>query len=98
MQLALVGVLPRAGAWFLAGLASIVLGLAFLRLMGWAELLALVLEGVVLVSALLAYFRGQVDYLAMLPAIAIVWYLNQGEVRESLRRRGGEGEGVRTRR
>jgi hypothetical protein len=77
------------GLIILAFLMSIV-SIELLRLRSWAWVASMSVQGLGLAAALLAYFRGEPNYVSMALGVLLVFYLNQKEVQDAYRRRGGE--------
>jgi hypothetical protein len=80
-------ILLSAGAG-LAAVFSLVSGVGLLRLHGWAWLLALITQGVVLLVALADYFLGSPDYLSLALSIVLVYLLNRSDVQQAVRAPG----------
>jgi hypothetical protein len=87
----LLGDLPKydnVGLWgwfaIIAGVAWILTGLGLWSLQSWARIVALVVAGVSLFEAVLAFFQfpgsGIGFGMAVMPVL-ILWYLNTGEVK-----------------
>lgn len=67
------------------GVVGLVSGVGILRLRSWAWLVAMIAQGINLVTELIDYSRGEANYLSMLISVIIVLYLNQRDVQQVFR-------------
>jgi hypothetical protein len=67
-----------------------VVSLELLRLRSWAWLASMWVQGVGLAAALLAYSRGEPNFLSMFLGVLLVFYLNQQDVQDAFRGRRSE--------
>lgn len=79
--------LLSAGAG-LASVFSLVSGVGLLRLHGWAWLLALITQGMLLLVALIDYWQGSPDFLTLALGVVQVYLLNRADVQQALRPAG----------
>ncbi len=77
---------------FPLSLLSVVAAVGFMRLGRNAWLYAMFVQGAILLTSLLFYFRGKPDYFSMGFSVFIVIYLNYAEVRASFRPPQGDIE------
>lgn len=86
--------LPRGGPVLLstgAGLTavfSLVSGVGLLRRHAWAWLLALIVQGVVLLVALADYWLASPDYISLALGVVQVYLLNRSDVQQAVRPAG----------
>lgn len=80
-------VLLSAGAG-LTSVFSLVSGVGLLRRQAWAWLLALIVQGVVLLVALADYWLGNPDYLSLGLGVVQVYLLNRSDVQQAVRPAG----------
>lgn len=59
---------------------GVLLGIGLWRLQRWAWIAAMLWAGVTMVTALLAYYRGEPQYTSMALSVVAVFYLNSREV------------------
>lgn len=74
----------------LLALLGILSAIALLQLRSWAWMVAISLQGLGLVAALVAYIRQQPNYIGMATGVILVFYLNQYEVQAAFQRQAPE--------
>ncbi len=67
------------------GLLSGAVAFQLLRMIRYAWLMAMSLQGVILFTTLVAYLRQQPNYLLMASGVVLVFYLNQNEIQSVMR-------------
>jgi len=77
----------EVGALLWGGLAifGVLISLALLKLHPWAWQTSILMQGLILIVALVAYLRSEPSYVSMVAASFMVFYLNQREVRIAFR-------------
>lgn len=64
------------------GVFGLVSSIGLLRLRSWSWLMAMIVQGVSMILNLIDYTRGEANYLAMLFAAVVVFYLNRRDIRQ----------------
>ena len=86
----LVQVVTSGIGLLVLGLLTGAVALQLLRMSRYAWLFAMSLQGVILLTSLIAFFRQQPNYLLMASGVILVFYLNQNEVQAVMREKRDE--------
>lgn len=62
------------------GIFGIVSSIGLLRMRPWAWLMAMIVQGISLIIYLVDYIRGTPNYIGMIFAVFVVFYLNQRDI------------------
>jgi hypothetical protein len=62
------------------GIFGIVSSIGLLRMRPWAWLMAMIVQGISLIVYLVDYIRGMPNYVGMIFAVFVVFYLNQRDI------------------
>lgn len=72
------------------GLLALLIALQLLQMKNYAWLMAMSLQGVILLTSLIAYLRQEPNFIQMAFGIVLVFYLNQSEIQSVMRGRQDE--------
>jgi hypothetical protein len=81
----LVQVVTSGVGLLVLGLLTGAVSFQLLRMTRYAWLMAMLLQGVILFTSLVAYIRQQPNYLLMASGVILVFYLNQNEIQAVMR-------------
>jgi hypothetical protein len=81
LVIALGKVITSGVGLLVLGLLTLAISLQLFGLKGYAWLLAMSIQGIILFTSLIAYFRDEPNFFLMASAVVLVFYLNQNEIR-----------------
>lgn len=87
---ALVQVITSGAGLLVLGTLTFIIALQLIGMRSYAWLMAMSLQGVILLTSLIAYLRHEPKFILMASGVILVFYLNQNEVQSVMRGRQEE--------
>jgi hypothetical protein len=87
---ALVQVITSGAGLLVLGMLTFIIALQLFWMRRYAWLMAMSLQGIILLTSLIAYLRHEPRYILMASGVILVFYLNQNEIQSVLRGRQEE--------
>ena len=81
MMVALVKVINSGAGLLVLGFLTLIIALQLFSIKSYAWLMAMSLQGIILFASLIAYLRHEPNFILMVFAVVLVFYLNQNEIR-----------------
>jgi hypothetical protein len=86
----LVLVINSGAGMLVLGILTLVITLQLYGMKSYAWLMAMSLQGIILLTSLIAYLRQEPNFIIMALGVVLVFYLNQNEIQTVMR--GGQDE------
>jgi hypothetical protein len=87
---ALVQVINSGAGMLVLGVLTLVIALQLYGMKSYAWLMAMSLQGIILLTSLIAYLRQEPNFILMLLGVVLIFYLNQYEIQTVMRGRQDE--------
>lgn len=87
---ALVQVITSGAGLLVLGMLTFIFALQLFWMRRYAWLMAMSLQGIILLTSLIAYLQREPKYILMASGVILVFYLNQNEIQSVLRGRQEE--------
>jgi hypothetical protein len=81
----LVMVITSGAGLLVLGFIALIIAWQLFRMKRYAWLMAMALQGIILLTSLMAYMRHEPNYILMAFGVVLVFYLNQNDIRAVMR-------------